>query len=168
MAAVAAGHTVLTPNTELAAALFDAAERMYQESGREIWPTPRVRDFGGWLREGYAGRQLQDAATPRALSDIEERELWREVIDASEVGRDMLDPGGAARAARRARRALYEHGIPLRAVAAQASAFEESRVFLGWNGEFAARCRLLDCISGDELPALAPPPTEPLAWIESP
>ena len=40
MAAVAAGHTVLTPNTELAAALFDAAERMYQESGREIWPTP--------------------------------------------------------------------------------------------------------------------------------
>ena len=168
MAAVAAGHTVLTPNTELAAALFDAAERMYQESGREIWPTPRVRDFSGWLRERYVGRQLQDAATPRALSDIEERELWREVIDASEVGRDLLDPGGAARAARRARRALYEHGIPLRAVAAQASAFEESRVFLGWNSEFAARCRLLDCISGDELLSLAPPPTEPLAWIESP
>jgi probable DNA repair protein len=168
MSAVAAGSTVLTPNTELAAALFDAAERTYQESGREIWPTPRVRDFGGWLREGYVGRQLEDAATPRALSDIEERELWRAVIDSSEAGRDMLDPGGAARAARRARRALHEYGIPLQAVADQASAFEESQVFLGWNHEFSARCRQLDCISGDELLSLAPSGTERIAWIESP
>jgi ATP-dependent helicase/nuclease subunit B len=168
MAAVAAGHTVLTPNTELAAALFDAVERAYQESGREVWPTPRVRDFGGWLRELYAGRQLTDAATPRVLSDIEERELWREVIDASEAGRDLLDPGGAARAARRARRALYEYGIPLHALAEHASASEESQAFLGWNREFAARCRLFDCIGSDELLALTPPPPATIVWIESP
>jgi probable DNA repair protein len=168
MAAVAAGHTVLTPNTELAAALFDAAERTYLKSGRDVWPTPRVRDFAGWLREQYAGRQLTDAATPRALSDIEERELWREVIDSSEAGRELLDPGGAARAARRARRAIYEYGIPLDAVAGHASATEESQVFLGWNREFAERCRRLDCISDDELPASAPPPGETVLWIESP
>jgi ATP-dependent helicase/nuclease subunit B len=168
MAAVAAGYTVVAPNTELAAALFDAIERTYQESARDIWPTPRVRDFGGWLRERYVERQLTDAATPRALSDIEERELWREVIESSETGRDMLDPGGAARAARRARRAVYEHGIPLRAVADHGAASEESQAFLGWNRDFAARCRLADCISGDELLAQAPPPTGPIAWIESP
>jgi hypothetical protein len=136
MAAVAAGHTVLTPNTELAAALFDAAERTYQESGREIWPTPRVRDFGGWLREAYVGRQLRDAATPRALSDIEERELCREVIEASEAGRDMLDPGGAAR--RRPTRRLRERDSVGRRGAPR---YRESRVFsAGTRSPPAAGC----------------------------
>jgi probable DNA repair protein len=168
MAAVADGHTILAPNTELAAALFDAVERTYLDSGLDIWPTPRVRDFGGWLRERHAARQLEDAASPRTLSEIEERELWRAVIDSSEVGRDMLEPAGAVRAARRARRAIYEHGIPLQAVAAYASGSEESRVFLEWNREFDARCRLSDCISADELLGLAPAPAQPIAWIESP
>jgi erythromycin esterase-like protein len=70
MAAVAAGHTVLAPNTELAAALFDAVERTYQDGGLEVWPTPRVRDFGSWLREQGAARQLTDATSPRVLGDI--------------------------------------------------------------------------------------------------
>jgi ATP-dependent helicase/nuclease subunit B len=168
MAAVADGQTILAPNTELAAALFDAVERTYLDSGLDVWPTPRVRDFGGWLREQHAARQLEDAASPRTLSEIEERELWRAVIDSSEVGRDMLEPAGAVRAARRARRAIYEHGIPLQAVAAYASGSEESRVFLDWNREFDARCRLSDCIGADEMLGLAPAPAQPIAWIESP
>jgi ATP-dependent helicase/nuclease subunit B len=168
MAAVADGHTILAPNTELAAALFDAVERTYLDSGLDIWPTPRVRDFGGWLREQRAVRQLEDAASPRTLSEIEERELWRAVIDSSEVGRDMLEPAGAVRAARRARRAIYEHGIPLQALAACAAGSDESRVFLEWNHEFDARCRLSDCISADEMLGLAPAPSAPIAWIESP
>jgi hypothetical protein len=40
MAAVTDGHTLLAPNTELAAALFDAVERIHQETGRDVWPTP--------------------------------------------------------------------------------------------------------------------------------
>lgn len=168
MAAVADGHTVLAPNTELAAALFDAVERTYLESGRDVWPTPRVRDFGGWLREQHAVRQLKDAASPRILSEVEERELWRVVIDSSEAGREILEPAGAARAARRARRAIYEHGIPLEAVSAYASGSEEARAFLEWNREFDARCRQSDCVGADELLTLAPAPAQPIAWIESP
>jgi hypothetical protein len=96
MMAVAAGHTVLVPNAELAASLFDAVERAYLESGRDVWPTPRVRDFGSWLKERYAARQLSDAASPRLLGQIDERELWQEVIDSSTAGQDMLEPAGAA------------------------------------------------------------------------
>jgi ATP-dependent helicase/nuclease subunit B len=168
MAAVTAGHTVLAPNTELAAALFDAVERAHLEAGLEVWPTPRVLDFGSWLREQHARRQLRDAGAPRVLGDIEERELWREVIDSSALGQDILEPNGAARAARRARRALHEYGIPLRAVADHGSASEESRAFLGWNRRFDERCRELDCLNADELLSLTPPPADPLAWIESP
>jgi hypothetical protein len=165
MTAVAAGHTILAPNAELAAALFDAVERSQQDAGRDVWPTPRVLDFGSWLRARHAEAQLSDATTPRALSDIDERELWRAVIDSSEVGQSMLEPAGAARAARRARRAVYEYGIPLRAVAEHASGSEETRVFLEWNRQFDLRLRSLDCISSDELLGQVQPPGETLAWI---
>ncbi len=168
MTAITAGHTILAPNAELAAALFDAVERVHQDAGRDVWPTPRVRDFGSWLREQHAGRQLADATSPRALSDIDERELWRAVIDSSEVGQDILEPAGAARAARRARRAIHEYGIPLRAVAEHAATSEESRVFLDWNRQFDERCRALNCISADEVLGRIPPSAEPIAWIESP
>jgi ATP-dependent helicase/nuclease subunit B len=168
MTAVAAGHTVLAPNTELATALFDAVERAHQDAGREVWPTPRIRDFGGWLRERHTERQLSQTMSPRALSDVEERELWRTVIDSSEVGQSILEPAGAARAARRARRALHEYGIPLRALVDYAPASEESRVFLEWNRQFDLRLRSLECISSDELLGEVPPPVETLTWIDSP
>ena len=168
MAAVAAGHTILAPNTELAGALFDAVERACLDAGLDVWPTPRVRDFGGWLREIHAERQLRDATLPRVLGDIDERELWRTVIDSSEAGPDILEPTGAARAARRARRAIHEYGIPLQALADHPSASEESRAFLDWNRGFDERCRALGCVGADELLARTPPPTQPITWIESP
>jgi ATP-dependent helicase/nuclease subunit B len=168
VAAVTAGDTILAPNAELAAALFDAVERAQQDAGRDVWPTPRVLDFSTWLREQHARRQLGDSSSPRALSDIEERELWRSVIDSSDVGQDILEPAGAARAARRARRAIYEFGIPLRAVAVHAAVSEEARVFLDWNRQFDERCRMLDCIGSDELLGRVEPPAERIMWIESP
>src|SRR5258708_9856646 len=168
MTAVTAGHTVMAPNTELGAALFDAVERAYRDAGRDIWPTPRVRDFGSWLREKHGGGEVTEATLRGGLRDIEERELWRAVIDSSDVGRDLAEPTGAARAARRARRAIHEYAIPLRAIADHASASEESRAFLDWNRQFSERCRQLDCIGSDELLGQTPAPAEPISWIESP
>ncbi len=168
MAAVKAGHTILAPNTELAAALYDAIERTYRGAGLDIWETPRVRDFGGWLREEYVRAQLTDSTSPRLLSDIEERELWRTLIEAGATGPDFLDPAAAVRAARRARRTLYEYGIPLRAVAEQGAGSAESETFLDWNRQFEARCRAMDWIGADELLGRAGPAAVPLTWIESP
>ncbi len=168
MAALAAGHTVLAPNAELAAALSDAVERAHQEVGREIWPTPRVRDLGSWLRETHASRQLTDATLPRVLGDVDEREMWRAVIDSGDAGPELLEPTAAARAARRARHALHDYGIPLSAVASHPSASEESSAFLHWNGRFDERCRQMNCIGADELLAQTPPPAQAFSWIESP
>jgi ATP-dependent helicase/nuclease subunit B len=159
-----AGRTVLVPNTEFAAALFDAIERAHRDAGRDIWPTPRVRDFGGWLKERHVQRQLTDSTTPRCLSDVEERELWRSVVLEGDSSRQFLEPSGAARAVRRAHRAMFEYGIPLSAVAA--SRTEESLALLEWHRRFTERCRLLHCISSAQLPPS--PPDEAIAWIESP
>jgi probable DNA repair protein len=161
-----AGHTILVPNTELAAALFDVVERMHVEAGHGVWPTPRIRDFGGWLRERYGERQLSDASLPRALSDVEERELWRAVILDSESGREFLEPNGAARSARRARRALCEYGIPTSTLAEYAT--EESLALLNWNRRFEERCKDLKCTASDRLLELIPIDSRSLVWIESP
>jgi ATP-dependent helicase/nuclease subunit B len=157
---------VLAPNVELASALFDAVEREFRAGGRDIWLTPQVRDFSSWLREQYLQRQLSSGNLLRCLSDVEERELWREVIDSTEPGRDFLDPAAAARAARRARRTILEYGIPLRAVADDPS--EESRAFCQWNQLFEQRCRALGCIGADTLLAHADGGQRPISWIESP
>jgi ATP-dependent helicase/nuclease subunit B len=165
LAAVAAGRTVLAPNTELATALFDAIERVHRDAGDEVWPTPRVRDYSSWLREQHVQRQLGDAVEPRLLTEVEERELWRTVIDTAESGRDILDPAGAARAARRARRTLFEYAIPIQALDTAQS--EEAAAFLEWNRAFERRCRALGCVSADSLLAGPDSPSD-LDWIESP
>lgn len=166
LAAVAAGRTVLAPNAELAAALFDAVERVHRDAGDEVWPTPQVRDYSSWLREQHVQRQLEDAVAPRLLTEVEERELWRLAIDTSQIGTDFLDPAGAARAARRARRTLYEYAIPVQALEAAHS--EECAAFVEWNRAFERRCRALGCISTDALLAGADSPSAGIDWIESP
>lgn len=168
LAAVKGGHTILAPNTELAAALYDAIERTYRAAGLDIWATPRVRDFGGWLRDEHVRAQLTDSTSPRLLSDIEERELWRTLIEAGDSGHDFLDPAAAARAARRARRTMYEYGIPQRSVAERGAGSDETEAFLEWNRQFDERCRDRHWIGADELLGRAGPAASPLTWIESP
>jgi ATP-dependent helicase/nuclease subunit B len=165
MAAALAGHTVLAPNNELATLLFDALERAHRAAGREVWPTPQVRDFGSWQRDRYAQRQLT-GALPRCLTEIEERELWRDVVASSESRPGDLDPATAARLARRARRTVIEYGIPWRAVAAQPS--EETEVFLQWSRQYDARCRDLGCVSSDDLTGHIEAPAERIFWMENP
>ena len=164
--AAGAGHTILVPSAELAAALFDAVERMHVVAGHDLWPTPHIRDFGSWLRERYGERQRSDASLPRVLSDIEERELWRAVILESAAGVEFLEPAGAARSARRARRALFEYGIPAGSLAEYPT--EETLAFINWNRGFEDRTRDLGCIASDQLLDATLPDSRNLVWIESP
>jgi ATP-dependent helicase/nuclease subunit B len=172
LAATDAGRTVLVPNAELAAALIDAVERAQRAALREVWPTPSIRDFGGWLREMHFRSQFEDSSTARCLSESEERELWRSVVLESESSRQFLEPGGAARAARRARRAMAEYAIPIEAIAAYRT--EESTALLAWNTTFAALCRSLDCMPSDRLLdgaaryLAAREGASAVTWIESP
>ena len=90
---------MLAPSTELAAALVDAVERAHRQAGHEIWPTPKILDFGTWLKARHVERQLVDSSLPRCLSDAEERELWRRVVLENAASAQFLEPAGAARAA---------------------------------------------------------------------
>jgi len=168
--AAAAGRIVLAPSSELAAALVDAVERAHRQAGREIWSTPKILDFGSWLKAGHLEQQLLDSSLPRCLSDAEERELWRRVVLDSAASAQFLEPSGAARAAQRARRATFEYGIPRAAINAYGS--EETQAFEAWRAAFESRCRQLGVIGADELlgrlDAADPQREGALTWIESP
>ena len=168
--AAAAGRIVLAPSTELAAALVDAVERAHAQAGHEIWPTPKILDFGTWLKARHVERQLVDSSLPRCLSDAEERELWRRVVLESASSAQFLEPAGAARAAQRARRATFEYGIPRAAVEAYGT--EETQAFEAWRAAFESRCRELRVIGADELlgglERTDPPREAAVTWIESP
>ena len=153
MAAVAAGHTVLAPNTELAAALFDAVERAHREAGREIWPTPRVRDFGGWLRgtvcASGSSTDCRHAARP-------ERHRRARIVARGDRRRARSAATCSNPAARRVRRAAraapcYEYGIPLRAIAGTPTLPRNRRRFSTGTGDSSSAAGCLDCISADEL-----------------
>ncbi len=164
--ALGLGYTILAPNAELAATLIDAVERRHVELAHQVWPTPQIRDFGGWLRDRHLVRQFADASLPRVLSDIEERELWRVVIKDSEAGKELLEPAGAARAARRARRAMSEYGIPAAALAAYPG--DEVRALCEWTARFDEHCAALNCMSADRLLESIPRDPVALLWLESP
>ncbi|HLN47748.1 MAG TPA: PD-(D/E)XK nuclease family protein, partial [Magnetospirillaceae bacterium] len=164
--ALAAGTTVLTPTAELAAILFDSAERSQRDAGITVWRTPRIRDFSSWLREQHLRRQSTDPAALRVLNEIEERELWRAIVLDSKLAESFLEPAGAAIAARRARRAMVEHGIPLAKLAAYST--DESNALLDWIRGFDRRCRALGCVSSDELLQTFAEAPEPVSWVESP
>jgi hypothetical protein len=97
---------VLVPNAQIAALLTDRIARHHLAQGRDIWPTPRIRDFAGWVVERYEQQNFAAGKAPRVLEDPEEREIWRQVVSASGLADAFTDPGGAARAARQAFRAL--------------------------------------------------------------
>jgi ATP-dependent helicase/nuclease subunit B len=166
VAALDAGRVVLVPHGELVAALVEAVSAAYRERGLRIWPTPRIRDFAGWVREAHLLRILEAGGGARCLSDIEERELWREIVEHSVHSRDFIEPGAAARAARRARRTLFEYGIPAQSL--QADQSRESLAFLDWNQEFDERCRAGGWVSAAGLLTALEPPSEPVAYLDSP
>ena len=167
-----AGRIVLAPSAELATALFDAVERAHGHAGREIWPTPKILDFGTYLKAQHLELQLTDSSLPRCLSDAEERELWRRVVLESAASAQFLEPSGAARAAQRARRAMFEYAIAPDAIRPYAT--EESRALLSWSELYEARCRALHVVAPDELLGAldlstgARPEAAGIVWIESP
>ncbi len=156
----------MTPHVELSAALLRALERSYQLAGREVWTTPQVRDFRGWLREQHAEQHLARGGSPRCLTDFEEREMWRAIISADASRGESVDPGVAARLAQRARRSILEHAIPWHQVVAQASA--ETETFLDWNRQFEERCRASNCVTAESLLEGLQAPSDALYWLETP
>jgi len=152
-----AGATVLTTNTRSARALRAAAESRLRASSA-AWLTPDVLPYEAFVARLYSEALIMGEVKLQALQREQELLLWRQIIERSPSGREMLLPESAAALAAESFRTAMEYGIALDSP--QMSASSDTRAFSGWAAEFrrhlAARGWTCQALLAQELaPCLA-------------
>ena len=133
VSAAVAGATVLTVNTRSARAVYAAAEQRMQISSA-AWLTPDVLPYGAFVERLYSDALIAGAVSVQALQREQELQLWRQIIERSPSGREMLLPESAAALACESFRTAIEYGVPLDSPLMNAST--DTRAFSGWAAEF--------------------------------
>ncbi len=124
---------MLTANTRSARAIQAAAERRSQISN-SAWLTPDVLPYGAFVERLYSDAVVLGAVSVQALQREQELQLWRQIIERSTGGRDMLLPDSAASLASESFRTAVEYDIALDSPLMLASS--DSRAFSVWCSEF--------------------------------
>src|ERR1700692_141955 len=131
--AAAAGATVLTANTRSARAIRSAAEAQLSRSGA-AWLSPDVLPFGAFVERLYSDAVVAGVLRCTALRREQELQLWRQIIERSPGGRELLLLESAAALASESFRTACEYEIALDSP--QMSASGDTRAFSGWAAEF--------------------------------
>jgi len=126
---------ILCATARLAQTLRGAAP-----AGAAVWQTAPALTVGQWLAALVDEALLCGTATlPQALDPFAELLLWEKVIADSlpESSSPLFDLQGMAASAAEAHALARIWQLPL----PRAASAEETRFFLGWQGEFLKRCR---------------------------
>ncbi len=121
--ALEAGHTLVTPTAQRAAAVRLAWARHQLAASRTVWRSPDVLPFDAWRERCLDRARAHGLALPRTLALAEETLLWMRAADR--LTRDgavpLLQSGALADALRQSARLVADHRIPVRLIAADAS-----------------------------------------------
>ena len=115
------------------APIHAAAEQRLRLS-HAAWLTPDVLPYGAFVERLYSDAVVAGAVTVQALQREQELQLWRQIIERSPSGREMLLPESAAALACESFRTAIEYDIALDSPLMNASA--DTRAFSGWAAEF--------------------------------
>src|SRR6266542_2104411 len=126
------GVTVLTANTRSARAIQAAAEARLRLH-RTAWPSPDVLPYGAFLARLYCDAVVAGEIGLRVLEREQELQVWRQIIERSPSGRELLLTDAAAALASESFRTACEYEIVLDSP--QMSASSDTRAFSGWATE---------------------------------
>ena len=143
---------VLTVNKRLAAWLH---RRYAERQATDVWETPRILPWNGWLLSQYDQLLTTGRETSRLLTNHQESLVWEEIADGwnrTQGPEALLRPAAAAASAADAWKLLHDWSIDPRELANYPS--PESRLLATWFDEFEAFCREDGWFSAAELPAL--------------
>ncbi len=133
VSAAVAGETVLTVNTRSARAIHVAAEQCLRSSSA-AWLSPNVLPYGAFVDQLFSDAIVAGAVTIQPLQREQELQLWRQIIEHSSSGREVLLPDSAAALASESFRTAIEYDIALDSP--QMNASSDTRAFSGWAAEF--------------------------------
>ena len=156
------GVTVLTANTRSARAIQAAAEARLRLH-RTAWSSPDVLPYGAFLARLYCDAVVAGEIGLRVLEREQELQLWRQIIERSPSGRELLLTDAAAALASESFRTACEYEIALDS--SEMSASSDTRAFSGWATEFRRQL----AAHGWTCPALYPRELSPcLSSLELP
>ena len=156
LAALAQGATIVTPNAVLASIALEQFNREQLTQGRSSWERPAIYSHNTWMANCWQDARFALPKAPLMLSPIQERELWRQTIEADRP--DLFDLRAMAAMAQRAYRTLAEFEISVdgESWAEHADAAE----FLRWRRTLQSRLKDENWITRSDLWRLLP------SWIK--
>ncbi|SHI72728.1 probable DNA repair protein [Malonomonas rubra DSM 5091] len=142
------GALVLTANKRLARHLMAAFDQQMQGNGLQVWPTPQIISFEGWLHRCLA--ELGQGW--RLLEGFRARRLWERLIEADSVGseRELLQVSATAREALKA----HQLSVAYDAEPVFSQLTEDQQVFSRWQQKYQDECRRHNWLDRAELPAV--------------
>jgi len=144
---VQAGGLILTANERLFRHLRDRYDQAMQDAGKQVWDTPQIISYSGWLSRGM--EQLGE--NWRVLEKHQAIRLWEQLIETSCRGTELelLQLTKTAEKAYEAYQLLKEFDVNLQGCFLT----EDQRFFQRWAQLFEAECRRQQWLNRSELPA---------------
>lgn len=135
---LANGSTVVTGNSRLAASLQQEFQQQAVESGLQVWESPDIKPWNGWLRQCWEEFVFDGIiATPGLLlTDVQEQYIWESVIESS--ADTVLRKEATAKKASEAWRQLINWQV--NRDEKDFTINEDTQAFQFWADEFERQC----------------------------
>lgn len=137
------GATVLTPNQRTARHLLLRHDRAQQGAGAKTWQAPNILSLNAWTATLWRAAMVSGVETRVVLNALQERELWRRIIDSGPA-ETMRPTASQAKMCEGAVKLLGAYDVtgrfaqgsyPLHALSS------DGQRFAGWYAQFEERCR---------------------------
>jgi probable DNA repair protein len=153
MAALADGVTIVTPTPTLASVAVEQFDREQLSRGNESWERPGIHSLDVWMTNCWQDARFASPNAPSLLSLSQEREVWRQIIEADRS--DLFDLRAMASLAQKAARVIAEYQIPTEGEGWSEHA--DAREFLRWHQTMQRRLKAENWITRADLWRMLPP-----------
>lgn len=139
------GAAVITSTVRAARALRQQYSRQQQAAGHQGWRSPQILAWESWLKMLWDAALLRGVESRILLNDVQEGELWSQVLAQDEAGSQTISIAGLAQQAQQAWQAMHRYRIALREFRTDDSI--DAKAFSRWAVELEKVCRRSSFVS---------------------
>ena len=143
------GAAVITSTVRAARALRQQYSRQQQTAGHHGWRSPQILAWDPWLKTLWDAAVVQGTETRILLNDVQEDELWLQVLAQDEASKQTISVPGLAQQARQAWRAMHQYRIDLREFRNDDNV--DAKAFSRWAVELDKVCRRAQLLSSSQI-----------------